>query len=154
MKWLGLLSALLLIFSCFFPWVIIISKGITVRGVDSTGTNFGKPGYFHLFLSFLFIAFNFIERIWAKRINIFVVAINLAWAIRNYIIISACQGGECPEKQIAFYIVVFSSILMLVTALFPDIDLQNRAQRNQEKNSWFFLIRLDWIKILAILGFH
>jgi hypothetical protein len=135
MKWLGLISALLLIFSCFFPWVIIISKDITIRGVDSTGTNFGKPGYFHLFLSFLFIVFNFIERIWAKRINIFVVAINLAWAIRNYIIISACQGGECPEKKTALYTVVLGSILMLVTALFPDIEVQNHQEPNQEKNS-------------------
>ena len=135
MKWLGLVSALLLIFSCFFPWVIIISKGITVRGVDSTGTNFGKPGYFHLFLCFLFIVFNFIERIWAKRINIFVVAINLAWAIRNYIMISACQGGECPEKKIALYMVVLASILMLVTALFPDIDVRDREHLNQQKNS-------------------
>ena len=135
MKWLGLLSALLLIFSCFFPWVIIISKNITIRGVDSTGTNFGKPGYFHLFLSFSFIVFNFLERIWAKRINIFIVAINLAWAIRNYIIISACQGGECPEKKIALYTVLFASILMLVTALFPDIDIQKRPHHNLEKNS-------------------
>ena len=138
MKWLGLLSGLLLIFSCFFPWVIIISKDITIRGIDSTGTNFGKPGYFHLFLSFLFIIFNFIERIWAKRINIFIVAINLAWAIRNYIIISACQGGECPEKKMALYAVVFASILMLVTALFPDIDVQNRPHPNQKKNPNFF----------------
>ena len=135
MKWIGLISALLLIFSCFFPWVIIISKGITIRGVETTGTNFGKPGYFHLFLSFLFIVFNFIERIWAKRINIFVVAINLAWAIRNYIIISACQGGECPEKKMALYAVVLGSILMLVTALFPDIEVQNHQEPNQEKNS-------------------
>ena len=135
MKWLGLLSALLLIFSCFFPWVIIISKSITVRGVDSTGTNFGKPGYFHLFLSLLFIVFNFIERIWAKLINIFIVAINLAWAIRNYIMISACQGGECPEKKIAFYAVVFASTLMLVTALFPDIDVRDRQYPNHKKNS-------------------
>jgi hypothetical protein len=135
MKWVGLLSALLLIFSCFFPWVIIISKGITIRGVDSAGTNFGKPGYFHLFLSFAFIVFNFIERIWAKRINIFIVAINLAWAIRNYIIISACQGGECPEKRLALYTVVFGSIAMLVTALFPDIDVQDRQHPNREKKS-------------------
>ena len=131
MKWVGLLSALLVIFSCFFPWVIIISKGITIRGVDSAGTNFGKPGYFHLFLTFVFIVFNFIERIWAKRINIFVVAINLAWAIRNYIIISACQGGECPEKKAALYAVVLGSIAMLVTALFPDIDIQDRQHPNQ-----------------------
>lgn len=70
-----------------------------------------------------FLLFNFIPRVWAKRSNLLVVALNLAWAIRNYMIISSCHMGECPEKRVSIYILLFSSILLLVSALFPDVNI-------------------------------
>ena len=124
MKWVGLFAVILLIVSCFLPWVIIPSKNIVVRGVESTGTNFGKPGYTHFVLSFFFIIFHFIPRLWAKRSNLLVVALNIAWAIRNYFIISMCREGDCPEKQIGLWLVLLASILILIAALFPDIKLK------------------------------
>ena len=124
MKWVGLFAVILLIVSCFLPWVIIPSKNIVVSGVESTGTNFGKPGYTHFVLSFFFIIFHFIPRLWAKRSNLLVVALNIAWAIRNYFIISMCREGDCPEKQIGLWLVLLASILMLIAALFPDIKLK------------------------------
>jgi len=128
MKWIGLLAVILLIVSCFLPWVIISSKDIVVSGVDSTGTNFGKPGYTHFVLGFFFIIFHFIPRLWAKRVNLLVVALNIAWAIRNYFIISMCREGECPEKQIGLWLVLFASVLMLIAALFPDIKLKEERK--------------------------
>jgi len=124
MKWIGLFAVILLIVSCFLPWVIIPSKSIVVSGVESTGTNFGKPGYTHFVLSFFFIIFHFIPRLWAKRSNLLVVALNIAWAIRNYFIISMCREGDCPEKQIGLWLVLLASILVLIAALFPDIKLK------------------------------
>ena len=44
MKWIGLAAAVLLIVSCFTPWVIIASQNIVVSGVDATGTNYGLNG--------------------------------------------------------------------------------------------------------------
>src|ERR1700680_2087976 len=104
MKWIGLLAAMALVTACFFPWVFIESKNITVTGIESTGTSFGKPGYFHLFLALFYVAFNFTPRIWAKRMNLLITALNIAWAARNYFLISACAGGECPEKKVALYL--------------------------------------------------
>ena len=124
MKWIGLFAVILLIVACFLPWVIIPSKNILVSGVESTGTNFGKPGYTHFVLSFFFIIFHFIRRLWAKRSNLLVVALNIAWAIRNYFIISMCREGDCPEKQIGLWLVLLASILILIAALFPDIKLK------------------------------
>ena len=122
-KWIGLAAAVVLIISCFTPWVIIESKNITVSGVDATGTNFGKPGYFHLLLSAFFIICTIIQRVWAKRLNLMVTALNTGWALRNFFVISTCQGGECPEKQIGLYLVMLSSLLLLLSALFPDMKL-------------------------------
>ena len=127
-KWVGLLAVALLIGSCFLPWVFIQSKEITVTGVDATGTNFGKPGYTHFVLSFFFLVFHFIPKIWAKRWNLLVVALNIAWAIRNYFIISMCREGDCPEKKIGLWLVLIASVLMLVSALFPDIELKEEKK--------------------------
>ena len=128
MKWVGLLAVILLVFSCFLPWVIITSQNITVSGVDSTGTNFGKPGYAHFVFGFFFIVFHFIPKLWAKRINLLIVALNVAWGVRNYLIISMCRSGECPEKQIGLWLVLVASALMLMAALFPDIKLKEEGR--------------------------
>jgi hypothetical protein len=126
MKWVGLLATIALVIACFFPWVFIESKNITVTGIDATGTSFGKPGYFHFILAAFYLVFHFTPRIWAKRINLLVVALNIGWAARNYFLISACAGGECPEKKAALYIILISSFVMLVAALLPKIKLAEK----------------------------
>jgi hypothetical protein len=130
MKWVGIASALILIVACFMPWVIIPSKNITVSGVSTDGTSFGKPAYLHFILTFFFLLLSFIQRIWAKRVNLILVALNLAWAIRNYFMVSTCRGGECPEKQMAVFLLAAASVIMLIAALFPDIKLA--AQENKK----------------------
>lgn len=129
MKWIGLFAVVLLVGSCFLPWVAITSRNIVVSGVDSTGTNFGKPGYTHFVLGFFFIIFHFIPKLWAKRWNLIIVALNIAWAVRNYFIISMCREGECPEKEIGLWLVLFASTLMLIAALFPDIQLKDEKKQ-------------------------
>jgi len=124
MKWVGFLATIALIAACFFPWVFIESKNITVTGIQSAGTSFGKPAYFHFVMAAFYLVFNFTPRIWAKRVNLLIVALNIGWTARNYFLISACAGGECPEKKVGLYIVVISSVAMMVVALFPKIELQ------------------------------
>jgi len=126
MKWIGLMAAILLVISCFTPWVIIASKNIIVSGIDSAGTNFGKPGYFHLLMAFFFLCFHFTPKIWAKRINLLIVALNLAWAIRNFFVIPACIGGECPEKESGIYFILLASVIMLLAALIPDMKIKEK----------------------------
>ena len=120
MKWLGIIASIVLVIACFMTWVVVPSKNIEVSGVDATGTNFGKPGYFHFITSFFFIALSLIPRVWAKRSNLLVTALNLAWAIRNYFMVTLCRGGECPEKQVAVYLIVLASFIMLVSAMLPE----------------------------------
>ena len=126
MKWIGLLAAVLLTVSCFFPWIFIESKNIAVSGVNANRTSFGKPGYFHFIMVAFFTFFNFIPKVWAKRSNLLVAALNLAWAVRNYFIISACHMGDCPVKKTAIFFLIPASILMLVVALFPYIKLSEK----------------------------
>jgi hypothetical protein len=61
----------------------------------------------------------------AKRSNVFFCAVNLAWALRNFILLSICQAGECPEKQTGLYLYLVASIIIMICALFPDIKLKD-----------------------------
>ena len=127
MKWIGALATLALVGACFMPWVFIESKNITVTGIESGGTSFGKPGYFHFVLATVYLVFHFTPRIWAKRLNLLVSVLNIGWAVRNYFLISACAGGECPEKKTGLYIVLGSSLLMLLAALLPQMKLPEKT---------------------------
>ena len=118
MRWLAIASAIILMIACFFPWVSIESKNIVVSGVDATGTSFGKPGYMHFLLSGIAVILLLIPKNMATRIAIFISALNAAWAIRNFIVIGLCQGGVCPVKHTALYVVMFASFGLLLFNLF------------------------------------
>ena len=124
MKWTGLMATVLLVVSCFTPWVVIESRNMVISGIDTTGTNFGKPGYLHFILTGLFLIFLMIPRIWAKRSNLLICAVNIAWSVRNFIIITACHMGECPDKKPGIYLTIFASAIMLLSSFFPDIKLK------------------------------
>ena len=126
MKWIGYAAAILVIISCFTPWVFIASREIFVSGIDAAGTNFGKPGYFHMLLAGIFLVLHSIPRIWAKRLILLVTALNTAWVIRNFCVIAACQGGECPEKKTGLYLILLSTFLMLVSYFFPDMKMNKK----------------------------
>ena len=120
-KLLVVLLWVALMISLFFPWVGVESKGVEIGGFSSKGTSvYGKPGLFHLVLAGIFILFLFIDKVWSKRVAYFFGALNVAWAIRNFSIISACSGGICPVKFPAVYILLFSSLLMFLLSLFID----------------------------------
>lgn len=123
---IGIAAALALIGLCFFPWTIILSKNLTISGFVAEGTSFGRPGLFHVFFCSAAIIFFAVPRIWAKRTNVFIGAINLAWAIRNYVLVSSCMFGECPEKQPALYGILACGIIIQIMVLFPRLPVNNK----------------------------
>jgi hypothetical protein len=118
---LGFLLALIVLGTCFFPWVIIESKQLTISGFQTKGTNFGRPGIFIVFTAGLSVLFFLINTIWAKRINVFVTTFCFAWSVSKYLMLSACYAGECPQKQIALYVLVIASAIMMVMSFLPKI---------------------------------
>ncbi len=114
---LSILSIALLIVAAFLPWMTIESKGITVTGMNTTGTNFGKPALFHFILGGLYLLFVLISKVWAQRIAVVFAAFNIAWAVRNFLLIAACAGGECPVRKTGLYLVLLSAAVMFVAPL-------------------------------------
>src|SRR5574337_1040446 len=121
-RWYCVLTAAVIITACFFTWVSIDTKNFFVGGFfSSENSRFGQPGILHTAFSAIIILFLLLNRIWSVRTAFFVSAFNVAWAIRNYIVISACSGGECPEKHTGLYTILIGSILLLVLTPFVNV---------------------------------
>ena len=122
-QWVTIFSAVLLVLACFLPWAKIPGPDLTISGVDTTGTRFGKPAYFHFILTALILLFGFINKLWAKRINIFLGALNLAWALKNFVVLTKCEAGECPVKGVGLWLALVASAALLLTTFFPNIKI-------------------------------
>lgn len=129
-KWLAFFSAGLLFAACFLPWITIESKDITITGFDTTGTRWSPPGNLHTMFTAFYLVFTMIPRIWAKRLNVFIAAINMAWAIGNFIRMALCDGGECPVRQPGMYLALLATILMLVASFFPQVKMNEVNNTN------------------------
>ena len=60
--------------------------------------------------------------------NVFIAAINFAWAIRNYILLTTCQAGECPEKRAGLYLLLIATFIIQLMVFFPKIALPKQKQ--------------------------
>jgi hypothetical protein len=69
-----------------------------------------------------------VPKIWAKRVNVIIAAIGLAWALRNYLLVGTCSMGECPQKKIGLYLLLFFSIGMLLMSFLPRVPLNTKKE--------------------------
>ncbi len=124
---IGIVASLALIAICFLPWSFIASQQITVSGFYAEGTNYGKPGLFNMAMCVIMLVMFLVPAIWSKRTNVFIAAFNLAWSVRNYLLLSSCMMGECPDKKPALYILVGLSVLIQVMTLLPKMDVSKKG---------------------------
>jgi len=126
MKWIAILATIALVIACFNTWVVVPStfEYISITGLSAEKMKLGKPAYFHFFMAAVYLIFHFTPTIWAKRWNLLFAALNLGWAIRNFFLVSACAAGECPQKKWGLYVLLISSVIMMLAALFPKIELK------------------------------
>lgn len=124
---IGIITSIALVIICTLPWIYIPSLQIYLTGINgkaSSELNFGSQIQSHgLFATIMVVCF-FVSQVWAKRTNVFMGAINLAWAFKNFLIFSMCRGGECPEKQIALYLLIVFATIMFVMSLLPKLDVK------------------------------
>lgn len=117
MKGLAIATAVALIISCFLPWVSIEHKNIVVTGLHAEEIRLGKPGLIHVILSSLFLFFLLLNKVWSLRTAFFISTFNIAWAVRNFVVVSSCSGGECPTKHFALYVILIAPVLATVFLL-------------------------------------
>lgn len=121
-RWLAILTAAMVIIACFFPWVSVDSKNFMVGGFRSSANNrFGEPGILQLSFCSICILLLLINRVWSIRTAFFIAAFNIAWALRNFVVLSACSGGLCPEKHVALYVLLIGSFLLIGLISFVEV---------------------------------
>jgi hypothetical protein len=82
------------------------------------GTSFGKPGYFHFVWTIIYLLFLCIPKVWAQRVAVGVAAFNIAWAVRNFLVIPVCQMGECPERKMGLYLLLIAAFILFLAPVF------------------------------------
>ena len=122
-QWAGILACLTLIVSCFVPWTFHADVGKNFTGFFSEKNQYGRPGKFLIIFSVVSLALIVVPKIWAKRINLFLTAFTAAYAIKTYILYTSCYNAYCPEKKAGIYIMLFSTVIILVAAVFPNMKI-------------------------------
>lgn len=126
-QWIGVVAALLLVGACYLPWTYYPQLQKEFTGFFSENNAYGRPGKIFIFLCAIAVILYLIPRIWAKRTNLFVCAIILAFSIKSFILYTACAGGDCPEKRVGIFLVMLSSVVMVAAAMLPDIQLKDKS---------------------------
>jgi magnesium-transporting ATPase (P-type) len=126
-NYIGVIAAVALIAICFVPWVYIVSINTTVTGLKAEHTNFGSPGLLHVFFAVVAIAFFLIQKVWSKRANVFLTSLNFGWSFRNYLLLTQCEAGECPEKRFGIYLVVAISAVIMIMSMLPKIKMPENS---------------------------
>lgn len=127
---IGIIAALLLVVSCFLPWITISINDVTLVlngyfGKVNDSLTFGKQYIPHSFFCAICIVFFLINTVWAKRANMLFTLLNLSWAIKNFIVFGFCRP-QCPTKQIGIYALVVLAGIMLLMSLLPKMEVTKK----------------------------
>jgi len=126
-NYIGILAALLMLLASKFTWIYIPSINAVVTGFGSASvTKFGQPALMNLIIIPISILLFLIPRLWAKRINPFLGALNFAWAFRNVLLLSTCRNGECPVTHSWLYIYFAASFVLMIMTLLPDLKIKEK----------------------------
>jgi hypothetical protein len=125
-KIIAWLACGLVLLSCWTPWAYYADLNKSFNGFFSEKNMYGKPGILFSFIAIFSALLIPIDKIWAKRTNIIVAAINLGYLIKTYILFTSCYNAYCPEKKFGIYLLIAGSVLLIITAFFPDTKLAEK----------------------------
>jgi hypothetical protein len=118
-NYIGILAAVSLVISCFLPWAWYPDIQKMFTGFFSEQNVYGRPGRALIFLAAVMSLFFILPKLWAKRANLFVGILLIAFGLKTFILFSACYRGTCPERQAGLFGMLVSCVLMLIAALLP-----------------------------------
>ena len=119
-KWIGLLAFLILLLACFMPWAYYADVAESFTGFYSKKNVYGIPAKFLLIFAGITTLFSFLKNLWFKRSALLFGGLNVAYAIKNFLLFGACYRGNCPEKKLGLYLMIFATIVIFISSLFPE----------------------------------
>lgn len=121
--WMGIIACMVLIAACFMPWTYHADLGKNFTGFFSEQNRYGKPGEFLVAFAAAVLVFMLLPKLWAKRTNLFLGALLIAYAVKTYILFTGCYMAYCPERKAGIYLMLISSIIIFVATAFPNMKL-------------------------------
>lgn len=119
----GITAALLLILSCFLPWAHYASINETFTGFHVKrfpgGPYYGRAGLIITILTSIILLGMFSRTMWMKKVNLFLAAMQVAYAVRTYILFTSSIFPGEVEKKIGIILLIPLSVLLLISAVFP-----------------------------------
>ncbi len=128
---IGLLACIILVVACFMPWAYYADIHETFTGFYSYKNTYGKPGGFLTLMAITGFVLMYIPKVWAKRTNLFVCALTVGYAVKSYVLFTSCYNAYCPEKKVGIFIMLLSTIIMLLAAVFPDLKINHKKPKEQ-----------------------
>ena len=131
---IGLLACILLMISCFLPWMYYADPHIateaqkTFTGFSTYQNQYGKPGKLLSLIAIIVFAFMLLQKIWAKRANLFITALGVGYAIKTYVLFASCYNAYCPVKKAGIFLMLVSMAVLLFAAVFPDFKLEQEKK--------------------------
>ena len=126
LHWIGLAACITLIVSCFLPWVYYADLNQSFTGFYSYKNEYGKPGKFLMIFAAISFLFMLLPKVWAKRANLLITPLTLAYAIKSFILFGSCYNNYCPEKLFGLYLMLACAVVMLVAAVFPNVRVAEK----------------------------
>lgn len=123
LHFLGIAACIALIVSCFLPWGYYADINQEFTGFYSYQNKYGKPGKFLVTLGLLILVFMLLQKVWAKRANLFICALVVAYAVKTYILFGSCYNNYCPQRLFGIYLMLASTLVMMLAAVFPKMKL-------------------------------
>jgi hypothetical protein len=128
-QWIGIAAALLLIGACFLPWAYYPDLQKEFTGFFSEGNAYGRSGKVFVFFGVVEIVLFLIPKVWAKRANILVAAMTIAFGVKSYILFTACYRGICPDKRLGIFLVLFVPFILLAATVLPDLPVKEEGKK-------------------------
>ncbi len=67
-----------------------------------------------------------LPKVWAKRANLFICALTVAYAIKTFILFGSCYNNSCPQKLFGIYLMLACTVVMLIASAFPNVNLSDK----------------------------
>lgn len=120
-KFWGILGVLLVVAACFMPWAWYSDIQEHFTGFYTRENMYGKPAKVFIFLGACSLICLLVDKVWAKRTNLFLMAVQIAYLTKTYVLFTSCYAGNCPKKEYGLFILMAGTLLMVLGALFPNV---------------------------------
>jgi len=127
-KWIGVGACIILMGACFMHWAYYPDIQKYFTGFDSRVQYkgrwvhyYGRPGFLLCFFGVTGLCFHLLAKNWAKRVNLLLAALCLAYAVKCYFTFSSAYSGFVPVKETGLFLILVASFIHMVTTVFSRV---------------------------------